>query len=169
MKAKNLIFLLVSIIIFIYVVLTIPLPGLCEDGDNLLQGDIVTLRSKFVTINKSTCSVSLTITECCDTLITNYGWNGTADQTFTFPAAGPGLKTKFLNLITDASEDIYFDTPGATTQFVLDGTACGDGERVWTDNPTKYESITCHTFTEDGTNYDWACDSINGAWLDKGS
>jgi hypothetical protein len=126
------------------------------------------IRSKFVTINKSACNVTLTVAECSDTLITNYGWNGTADQNFEFCEAGPGLKTKFLNLVT-ATKDIYFDPSDNTTQAVLDGTACGDDERVWTDNATIYESITCHTFTANGTNYDWACDSINGAWLDKGS
>ena len=123
--------------------------------------------NRFKIYEKDACSVTLTAIECSDTLITNYGWNGTADQTFTLPEATAGLKFKFLNLVT-ATSDIYFDTPGTTTQFILDGAACGDGNRVWSDNATKYESIIFHTFIKDGTNYDWACDSVNGAWLNKG-
>ena len=124
---------------------------------------------KFGTYEKATCSVILTVLECSDTLITNYGWNGTADQTFTFPAAAAKMKVKFLNLVTDASEDIYFDTPGSATQFILDGTACGNGNRVWTDNATKYEVIHFHTFTEDGLTWDWYGSSEQGIWLNKGS
>ncbi|MCK4788128.1 MAG: hypothetical protein KAV87_30575 [Desulfobacteraceae bacterium] len=151
---------LLFFVVFIFVI------GACNTSFGAYYYD----ENDIQTYNKSGASVTLTTAECSNTVITNYGWNGTAsDQTFTFCTAVANLKTKFLNCVTHATADIYLDPSDNVTQTVLDGTACGDDERVWTDNATKYESITCHTFTEDGTNYDWACDSINGAWLDKGS
>ena len=130
-------------------------------------------RGRFSQIDKSADAVSLTAIECSDTLITTRGWDGADDQTFTLPeadtAVGAGLRVKFLIAVTDADQDFYIDTEGSTTNIYLDGTAIGDGERVWTDNPTVGESIECYTATLDGTAYDWFCDSIVGTWLDKGS
>lgn len=37
MRIKDLVFLLISVIIFVYVSFTVPLPGLCADGDNILS------------------------------------------------------------------------------------------------------------------------------------
>jgi hypothetical protein len=121
-------------------------------------------------VNKS-ANATLTAIECSGTLITNYGWNGTADgdQTFTLPAAEEGLEFLFLNLVTHATADLYFDPADNTTQIVLDGVACGNDERVWTDNATAYESIHFYTFSVNATAYDWAADSVNGVWSDKGS
>ena len=130
-----------------------------------------TIRSKFKEINKSACNVTLTAAECSDTLITNWGWNATADQIFIMPASVAGLKFKFENCVTDATADIYWDTPGSTTQVILDGTACGDGNRTWTENATAYESFVSHTISTNAsaTAFDWVDDSINGVWLNKGS
>jgi hypothetical protein len=121
-------------------------------------------------VNKS-ANATLTAIECSGTLITNYGWNGTADgdQTFTLADAEEGLEFLFLNLVTHATADLYFDPADNTTQIVLDGTACGDDERVWAENATAYESIHFYTFPVNATAYDWAADSVNGVWADKGS
>jgi hypothetical protein len=130
-----------------------------------------TIRYRTKSINKSANATALTAAECSNTLITNYGWNGTADgdQTFTLADAEEGLEFLFLNLVTHATADIYFDPADNTTQIVLNGTACGDDERVWTDNATAYESIHFYTFPVNATAYDWAADSVNGVWADKGS
>jgi len=129
--------------------------------------------NKFSTVTKAT-SGALSVAECSDTLITNQGWASNADLTLTLPDAdtsvGAGLKFKFLVVVTsDTTEDIYFDTEGTTTNIYLNGVAVGDGQRVWTQEPAIGESISCHTATQDGTTYDWYCDSINGVWLDFGS
>ena len=135
-----------------------------------VDGPIV---GKFQQIDKSADSVSLTAAECSDTLVTTRGWDGADDQTFTLPDAdtsvGAGLKLKILIAVTDADNSFYIDTEGSTTNIYLDGTAVGDGERVWTEFTTVGESIVCHSATLDGTTYDWFCDSINGTWADKGS
>ena len=130
-----------------------------------------TIRSKFKQINKSSCNVTLTAAECSDTLITNWGWNATADQIFIMPASVAGLKVRFKNCVTDATADIYWDTPGSTTQFILEVTPCGDGERVWTENATIYEEISFYTMSTNASSvaYDWPCCSIQGVHLDKGS
>jgi len=126
--------------------------------------------NKFKTYEKAADTIVLTATECSDSLITNKGWDGADDQTFTLPAASAGLKFKFLAVIASGgTADTYFDTEGATTNIYLDGTAVGDGQRVWTQQPAIGESIIFHTFTIDGTNYEWAADSCNGVWEDKGS
>ncbi len=129
---------------------------------------------KFVTVEESADAVTLTAAECSDTLVTNRGWDGNDNQTFTLPDAdtvvGAGLKFKLLIVVASgATADTYIDTEGSTTNIYLDGTAIGDGERVWTQEPAVGESIVCHTATIDGTTYDWFCDSVNGTWADKGS
>jgi len=138
-----------------------------------------TLQNRFKTLYPATLADTatphvLTALECSDTLITNQGWASAADITFVLPeadtSAGDGLKVKFLIVVTsDTTEDIYIDTEGSTTNIYLNGVAVGDGQRVWSQEPAIGESISCHTATQDGTTYDWYCDSINGVWLDKGS
>jgi hypothetical protein len=128
----------------------------------------------FNQIDKSADAVTLTAPECSDTLITNRGWDGNDDQTFTLPEAdtsvGAGLKFKLLAVAaSSATADTYLDTEGTTTNIYLDGTAIGNGERVWTQEVAVGEAIVCHTATLDGTTYDWFCDSIVGTWADKGS
>jgi len=143
------------------------------DGDGNLDSN-GTAQFRFDTVEKSADNVTLTALECTDTLITNKDWGGANDQIFTLPDAdtsvGEGLKFKLL--IVDASggtADCYLDPEGSTTKIYLDGTALTDGHQVWTQQPAVGESITCHTFTIDGTTYDWACDSCNGIWENKGS
>jgi len=143
------------------------------DGDGNLDSN-GTAQFRFDTVEKSADNVTLTALECTDTLITNKDWVGTTNQVFTLPDAdtsvGEGLKFKLL--IVDASggtADCYLDPEGSTTKIYLDGTALTDGHQVWTQQPAVGESITCHTFTIDGTTYDWACDSCNGIWENKGS
>lgn len=129
------------------------------------------LRSTFVQINKSDANVTLTTKDCSSTLITNYGWNATAsDQTFTLATTEEGLMFELRNLVTDATADLYLDPSDNVTQIILNGTACGDGERVWFENVTAHEAIKCETISLDGgATYDWACDSVNGIQYDKGS
>jgi len=142
-----------------------------KDGNLSVSGQLF---GKFKTYEFSADAVTLTATHCLDTLITNKDWGGANDQIFTLPDAdtsvGEGLKFKLL--IVDASggtADCYLDPEGSTTKIYLDGTALTDGHQVWTQQPAVGESITCHTFTIDGTTYDWACDSCNGIWENKGS
>lgn len=128
----------------------------------------------FHTVEKSADAVSLSVQECSGTLITNRGWDGNDDQTFTLPeaddASSAGCKFKLLAVVASGgTADTYFDTEGSTTNIYLDGTAIGNGERVWTEEIAIGESIVCHAATIDGTTYDWFCDSINGIWADKGS
>ena len=139
-----------------------------ESTDNVTFAIIT---GKFGQINKSACNVTLTAAECSNTLITNWGWNATADQIFIMPASVAGLKVRFKNCVTDATADIYWDTPGSTTQFILEVTPCGDGERVWTQDATIYEEISFYTMSTNASNvaYDWHCCSIQGVHLDKGS
>ena len=143
-------------------------------GVNQINGSGVGVtQTNFVTVEKSADAVTLTALECSDTLITNRGWDGADDQTFILPDAdtvvGAGLKFKYINAVTDGDNNIYFDPEGTTTKIYLDGTPMTDGFRiVWT-NPTIGEGMTCHTFTLDGTTYDWACDSINGLVTNAGS
>ena len=129
---------------------------------------------KIREIAKSADTVTLTVWECTNTLITNRGWDGTDDQTFTLPeadtVAGTGLTFKLLAVkASTATADTYIDTEGSTTNIYLDGTAIGNGQRVWTQEIAVGESIVCHSATLDGTAYDWFCDSVNGTWADKGS
>ena len=126
-------------------------------------------------IAKSADAVTLTAWECTNTLITTTGWDGTDDQTFTLPDAdtvvGAGLKFILLPTVTDSTQDLYLDCEGTTTQFYIDGTAVGNGERLWLDNPTIGEAILCYTATLDGSSYDWFCINyaVASAWADKGS
>ena len=158
--------------------------GTCLDSDDgklyVWDGSAVVLVTvaigpitREMVIVEKTTNANLSILECSDTIITNRGWTGGADMTLILPDAdtivGAGLKLKFLNVVTDAAEDVYIDTEGTTTKIYLDGLPGTDGHRIWLDNPTIGESITCHTVTIDGTTYDWFCDSINGIWADKGS
>ena len=139
-------------------------------GTTPAAGTFTTLIGKFNTIEKSADAVSLTALECSGTLVTNRGWDGTDDQTFTLPAAVAGLKFKFLAVVASGSTaDTYFDPADGTTKIYLDGTALTDGFQVWTEEIAVGESIVFHTFTLDGTNYDWAADSINGLFANKGS
>jgi len=133
-----------------------------------------TVKSKFVELAFAADAVTLTSGNCSDTLITNRGWDGADDQTFTFPDAdtdvGEGLKIRFRAVVASGGvADTYFDPEGSTTKIYLDGTAMTDGHMVWTEQVAIGESMACETFTIDGTTYDWACDRINGNWLDKGS
>ena len=128
----------------------------------------------FVTVEKSADAVSLTVTESTDTLVTNRGWDGADDQTFTLPeaddATSAGAKFVLLGVkASTATADTYIDTEGATTNIYLNGIAIGDGERVWIEEIAIGDSIRCYAATIDGSTYDWFCDSINGLWLDKGS
>jgi len=132
------------------------------------------IQGKFVTVEESADAATLTVLECSDTLITNRGWDGNDDQTFTLPDAdtvvGAGLKFKFLAVVASgATADTYIDTEGATTKIYLDGVAGADGHRIWFEEIAIGESLSCHTATIDGTTYDWFCDSINGVCTDKGS
>lgn len=132
--------------------------------------DWLSANLRFVTVEKSADAVTLTANECSDTLITNRGWDGADDQTFTLPAAVQGLKFKFLAVVASGgTADTYFDTPGSSTNIYLTGASVGDGERIWTQEIAVAESITCHTATIDGTTYEWFCDPIVGTWADKGS
>lgn len=138
-------------------------------------GTIEGVTNKFTTVEKSADTVALSVAECSDTLITNRGWDGNDDQTFTLPDAdtvvGAELKFVLLPAVTDADNDFYLDCEGSTTQFYIDGAAVGDGERLWLDNPTIGESLECYTATLDGTTYDWFCINrgVAAAWADKGS
>ncbi len=128
------------------------------------------IRGKFDTIEKSADAVSLIAAECSDTLITNRGWDGNDDQTFTLPVAAKGLKFKFLAVVASGgTADTYFDTEGSTTNIYLNGTAIGDGVRVWFQEIAVGESLVAHTATIDGSTYEWFFDSINGVAEDKGS
>ena len=132
------------------------------------------LRKKFAQIDKSADAVALTVLETSDTLITNRGWDGVDDQTFTLPDAdtnvGSGLKFKFLALVASGgTADTYLDTEGTTTKIYLNGTPGTDGHRIWTEEIAIGDSIVCYTATLDGTTWNWFCDTINGIWLDKGS
>ncbi len=147
-------------------------PAIDTDGDTFYIKD--PFRSKFSTVEESADAATLTVAECSGTLVTNRGWDGNDDQTFTLPDAdtvvGAGLKFKFLAVVASGSTaDTYFDTEGSTTKIYLDGTAGTDGHRIWFQEVAVGESIVCHTATIDGTTYDWYCDSINGVCADKGS
>ena len=142
-------------------------------ADEALQALETAIESGSMDTVEVTTDAVLSNAQVSNSLITNRGWTGGADMTLTLPDAdtvvGVGLKFKFLNVVTDAAEDVYIDTEGTTTKIYLDGLPGTDGHRIWLDNPTIGESITCHTATIDGTTYDWFCDSINGIWADKGS
>ena len=133
-------------------------------------GTFTTLIGQFSEIAKAADTVTLTAAECSGTLITNRGWDGADDQTFTFPAAVAGLKCKFLAVVASGgTADTYFDTSGSTTNIYLDGTAVGDGVRIWTQEIAIGEGFVAHTFTIDGSTYEWAIDSVNGIWATKGT
>lgn len=143
----------------------------------LVFGTAPTIATPIMTIDeiaKSADTVALTAAECSNTLITNYGWDGADDQTFTLPsiatyAGTAAYKFKFFVAVATAGGDTYFDTADGTTQIYLDGVSVGDGERIWLDDPAIASSISCHSVSFDGSTGDWICDSINGAWADKGS
>lgn len=142
-------------------------------GTTPAAGTFTTLKGKFATVEKSADAVTLSVAECTSTLITNRGWDGDHDQTFTLPEAddstSAGLKFTFLAVKASTSTaDTYFDTEGSTTNIYLDGTAIGDGDRVWTQEIAVAESIECYCATIDGSAYDWFCESIVGTWADKG-
>jgi len=126
---------------------------------------------------------ALTVSECSNTIITTQGWDGTTDITFTLPdiSAYDGslgvLTVEFVDKIgmQDADTDFYI-TPDASTQIILDGTATGvDEDRVWNDDIDVWDTIKCSSTWTDGnpagTNYGgvWRCNTVVGAWLDKGS
>jgi len=141
------------------------------DGNIVFYGPVT---REFATVEESADAATLTKEESKDTLVTNRGWDGNDDQTITMAeadtSAGKGLKFKFMAVIASGgAADTYFDTEGATTKIYLDGVAGADGDRINTNEIAVGEGIICHTFTIDGSTYDWACDSINGAWINTGS
>ena len=155
-----------GVILGLMVLIATPLEAWRGGGWDNLRKSV----SKFITVEKSADAVTLTVAECSKTLVTNRGWDGNDDQTFTLPASKAGLKFKFLAVkVSTATADTYIDTEGSTTNIYLDGIAVGDSERVYTQEVAVGEGIVCHTFTIDGTTYDWACDSVNGTWEDAGS
>lgn len=113
----------------------------------------------------TTCDI--TAIETNDTTINTYGWDGANDCNMVLPAGADGLKVTFIMGVTDAAEDFYIDV--TDNGIYLNGTAIGDGERVWTQEPTIAEMIVCQTFTIDGSTWDWVCNSVVGVWADKGS
>jgi hypothetical protein len=151
------------------------------DADETVTGDwtfdsAITHRIKvynLADLSDSDCADSadvctLTATEVSNTQINTYGWDGANDCNMQLPAAGKGMKVLFQMAVTDADQDFYIDV--SDNQIYLDSDPIGDGERVWTEEPTIAESILCYTFSIDGgTTYDWACNSINGVFADKGS
>ncbi len=142
--------------------------------NSIIAPTITTPKVTFQTVEKSADAAVLTAAEASDSLVTNRGWDGNDDQTITLPEAdtsvGAGLKFKFLAVVASSSTaDTYLDTEGSTTNIYLNGTAIGNGERVWTQEIAIGEGIICQTATIDGSTYDWFCDSINGTWADKGS
>lgn len=129
------------------------------------------------TLNDTSTAHALLVNELWDTIITTQGWNGNDDIEFTLPdissyvTGSPVLKVKFLDSVgeQDGDADFYID-PDGSTQIVLDGTITGtDGDRVWNDNTTIYDSIVCHSDYDPTLAGYWVCDSINGTWADKGS
>ena len=129
------------------------------------------------TLTDTSTPHDLTIAECSNTLITTQGWNGTDDITFNLPdiSAYDGtegvLIVRFRDTVgmQDADTDFYID-PDAATQIALNTAITGtNGDRIWNDNIGIYEGITCMS-DYDGTlaGY-WICDTVSGAWLDKGS
>ena len=120
----------------------------------------------------SACTAAATVcdlvaAEVSNTMINTYGWDGSNDCNVQLPAGAEGYKVTFIMGVTDAAEDFYIDV--TDNGIYLDGTAIGDGERVWTQEPTIAEMIVCQTFTIDGSTYDWVCNSVLGVWEDKGS
>jgi hypothetical protein len=134
--------------------------------------------SGFTIVEKAADSAILTDAELRpangkEVLVTNRGWDGNDDQTFPFPEAdddtSAGCKFKFLvAAATAGTADIYWDTEGSTTNIYWNGTPVGDGVRIWFEDPTVGQGMVCHSYSLDGTTYDWFCDSINGG-ADKGS
>ena len=129
------------------------------------------------TLTDTSTPHDLTIAECSNTLITTQGWNGTDDITFNLPdiSAYDGtegvLIVRFRDTVgmQDADTDFYID-PDAATQIALNTAITGtNGDRIWNDNIGIYESIICMS-DYDGTlaGY-WICDTVSGAWLDKGN
>jgi len=143
----------------------------------LASASITIKRYYPATLTDTSTPHDLTIAECSNTLITTQGWNGTDDITFNLPdiSAYDGtegvLIVRFRDTVgmQDADTDFYID-PDAATQITLNTVITGtDGDRIWNDNIGIYEGIICMS-DYDGTlaGY-WICDTVSGAWMDKGS
>ena len=146
-------------------------------NDITITNSPITIKRYYpATLSDTSSPHALTIAECSNTLITTQGWNGTDNIEFDLPdiSAYTGsegvLIVRFRDTkgMQDADTDFYID-PGASTQIVLNGTPTGtDSDSIWNDNTSIYDGIICMSDYDPTLAGYWLCDTIIGAWTDKG-
>lgn len=108
-------------------------------------------------------SDTLTVAEVKGTQINNYG-QGAVDNLQTLPTAAEGMN--FMAVCGTAQASNYFGFKADTNdKFYLDGTAGSDNGIVKIAAPVVSAKIYFHTFQTGAATWDWAADTISGAWI----
>jgi len=110
-----------------------------------------------------TATGDLTVAECCNTVISNYGQD--AAMTLTLPTAEAGLS--FIFTVTTTGYAIHLKA-GANDKVYLDSIALDDGDKVSLATPAVGNAISCMSFKNGASGYDYIMTTISGVWTDGG-
>ena len=136
--------------------------GTTIGGTTPANGDFLLLTGNFNEIVQAS-SDTLTVAELRGQLISNYG-QGAADNLQGLPTAAEGMS--FMLVCGTAQAANYFGVQADTNDKIyLDGTAGSDNGIVKIAVPVVGVKIYFHTFQTGVGTYDWAADSIIGAWV----
>jgi len=111
-----------------------------------------------------TATGDLTVAECCNTVISNYGQD--AAMTLTLPTAEAGLS--FIFIVTTTGYAIHLKA-GASDKIYLDGVALDDADKVSCATPAAGNCIAFFTWKSGASTYDWIALTQAGVWADGGA
>jgi len=110
-------------------------------------------------------AVTLTATQCTNTIISNY--NQSEASTITLPAATSGLS--FIVTVVTTGVGALHVKAGASDKIYLDGVALDDADKVSLATPAAGDCIAFFTWKSGASTYDWIALTQTGVWADGGA
>jgi len=110
-------------------------------------------------------AVTLTASQCTNTIISNY--NQSEASTITLPAAASGLS--FVVTVVTTGVGALHVKAGAGDKHYFDGVALDDGDKVSCATPAVGNVLTVVAFKTGASTYDWIATTISGVWSDGGA
>jgi len=139
--------------------------GTPSASNKFVTEDVFTAGTPFVVKEVvKNATATLTVAECSNTIISNYGQS--ADMTLTLPTAAAGLS--FVFTVTTIGHAVNLKA-GASDKIYLDGVALSDGYKVSCASPNVGDAIIFYSFKADATSYDWIAHTQTGTWINGGA
>lgn len=126
--------------------------------DMLLADQIISVAGTREIIQPATDL--LTVSECTNTLINNYGQS--AANTQTLPPATPGLE--FSVIISTTGMGAFNIKPGTDNCIYIGKTKLADTKMVILAAPEVGDSVKFYVFQSGAGTYDWMCEIYFGTW-----